>query len=323
MITKQSLGIIGSIILFVGVFTPIVSIPILGNMNYFQNGKGDGTVVLIFAGISLVLALAKKYKGLWFTGIGSLGIMLFTFINFQIGMSQVKNQMESELAGNPFRGLADIAMQTVQLQWGWAILVVGAGLIIAAAALKNNSLVLEPAEPIKEIKDSLQKSKEQVESSQIEPAQKKATDNAWIICSILLAVFAVGFGLYLLINGVHKLNPSFETVELAEVPNSDNLVKIILQYGEIEPEYAKDWFMVSRFDINNDGELDILYTYGAYTGSCGYTWNILINKGGGKYEISKCVIGCVGKILAFSNETVKGLRIPYSMGEKQEYSCRD
>jgi len=46
--------------------------------------------------------------------------------------------MESELAGTPFRGLADMAMQLVQLQWGWAILIVGAALVISAAAIKED-----------------------------------------------------------------------------------------------------------------------------------------------------------------------------------------
>ncbi len=139
MNTKQILGLIGSIVLFIGVFTPIVSVPIMGNMNYFQNGKGDGTLILILAVVSLVLVLTKKYKGLWVTGLGSLAVMAFTFINFQMKISDMKSQMESELAGNPFRGLADMAMQSVQLQWGWALLIVGAGLVIASAALKDES----------------------------------------------------------------------------------------------------------------------------------------------------------------------------------------
>ncbi|MDL1970721.1 MAG: hypothetical protein LWW94_07070 [Candidatus Desulfofervidaceae bacterium] len=137
MTKKQIIGLIGSIILFIGVFTPVMSIPVVGNMNYFQNGKGDGTIILIFAIISVILLLTKKYKGLWFTGLGSIGIMLVTFINFHYRMSQVKAQMEAELAGNPFRGLADIALQSVQLQWGWALLIVGAILIIASAAMKE------------------------------------------------------------------------------------------------------------------------------------------------------------------------------------------
>jgi len=137
MSTKQLLGIIGSIVLFVGVFMPIIRFPIVGNMNYFQNGKGDGTIVLILAVASLVLVLAKQYRGLWLTGIGSLGVMLFTFVNFQMKMSEVKANMELELAGNPFRGFADMALQSVQLQWGWPVMIVGAGLIIAAAAVKD------------------------------------------------------------------------------------------------------------------------------------------------------------------------------------------
>jgi len=91
--TKQLLGLIGSAVLFVGVFAPIISVPIMGNMNYFQNGKGDGTIVLVLVTVSLILILLKKFKGLWFTGLGSMAILAFTFINFQMKMSDVKTQM--------------------------------------------------------------------------------------------------------------------------------------------------------------------------------------------------------------------------------------
>jgi hypothetical protein len=77
--------------------------------------------------------------------------------------------------------------------------------------------------------------------------------------------------------------------------------------------------MISRFDINNDGKKDILYNCLGYTGSCGYSWRILINKGNGNYELSKYIIGCVGDKLDFSNETYNGLRISYSSGDKVEY----
>jgi hypothetical protein len=134
---KQVLGLIGSVVLFLGVFMPIVSVPFMGNMNYFQNGKGDGILIIILAAISLILTLSKKYKGLWFTGFGSLGIMAFTFINFQMKMSSARADLQEKLAGNPFAGLGDLALQSVQLQWGWAVLIVGVALIIATAAIKE------------------------------------------------------------------------------------------------------------------------------------------------------------------------------------------
>ena len=65
--------------------------------------------------------------------------MVFTFVNFQMKMSDINAQMETELAGNPFRGIADMAMQSVQLQWGWALLIVGAALVITSAAIKDKS----------------------------------------------------------------------------------------------------------------------------------------------------------------------------------------
>lgn len=137
MSTKQYLGLIASILLLIGVFVPIVSVPFVGDMNYFQNGKGDGVFILILAIVSLISIFAKKYKALWFTGPGSLAILIFTFSNFQVRMADVKKQMELELADNPFRDLADIALQSVQLQWGWALLIVGSVLLIVSAAMKD------------------------------------------------------------------------------------------------------------------------------------------------------------------------------------------
>ncbi|MHC0067539.1 type IV pilin-like G/H family protein [Nostoc sp. UIC 10890] len=131
----KTLGILGAIILFIGVFTPIVSVPIAGSFNYFYNGKGDGVILIGIAIISLIIALKEKFKLLWWTGIASLGVLLLGLINFQMRISQLKSQMEDELAGNMFKGIADVAAQSIQLQWGWVILIIGTGLILAAAAI--------------------------------------------------------------------------------------------------------------------------------------------------------------------------------------------
>ncbi len=142
MKTKQLLGLSGSILLFMGVFAPIVRIPIVGNMNYFANGRGDGVFVSILAVTSLILALAEKYRGLLYMGIGSLATMFFSFMNFQQALADVKAKvkaaMESELKGNQFRDLVDTAMGFVQFQWGLALLVVGAVFVIASSVIEDN-----------------------------------------------------------------------------------------------------------------------------------------------------------------------------------------
>lgn len=137
MSTKQLLGFIGSLFLFIGVFAPVVSMPIIGATNFFQNNKIEGSLILIMAIASLVLALAKLYKGLWFTGIGGFAVTIFSFIKLQMKISNMKSKLGSEFPGNPFKGLADLAAQSVQLEWGWALLLIGTALIIAGAAIKD------------------------------------------------------------------------------------------------------------------------------------------------------------------------------------------
>jgi hypothetical protein len=68
---KQLLAIAGAALQFIGVFLPIVSVPLLGTQNYFQNGKGDGIIILVLSVISIVLATARLFPGLWVTGLSS------------------------------------------------------------------------------------------------------------------------------------------------------------------------------------------------------------------------------------------------------------
>jgi len=137
MSSRQLIALLGSIVLFVGVFMPIVSVPIMGNLNYFQNGKGDGVIVLALATVSAIAAARQRYQVLWLTGGGCLAVLGFTFVNLQSSLAAAKGEMEQQLAGNPFRGLADAALGSIQLQWGWALLIVGAVLLVVAAAMKG------------------------------------------------------------------------------------------------------------------------------------------------------------------------------------------
>lgn len=137
MDNRLVLGVMGTVILILGVFSPIISIPIVGDQNYFQNGKGDGTIILILAGVSFILILLRTYKGLWITGLCSLAVLIFTFVNFQSKMSELTGQMNQDLADNPFRDFADVAVQSVQLQWGWALLIIGSLSLISSAMIKS------------------------------------------------------------------------------------------------------------------------------------------------------------------------------------------
>jgi hypothetical protein len=132
---RQTIGLVGTAVLTLGVFVPLVSMPIVGSINYFNNGNGDGVIVLALAVVSALLILSKKYLLLWPIGLGSLVLVGSTFV----GMSQRIAEMQLSLADNPFRGLA-----TVQMQWGWAVLIIGAILLLVSAGMKDSAAVAAP-----------------------------------------------------------------------------------------------------------------------------------------------------------------------------------
>ena len=130
---RQIFGIVGAAILFVGVFAPVVSLPLVGDLNYFQNGEGDGVIILVLAVISLAAALAKKDIVIFFTSLGCLLVLTFTFANFRIRLTQV---LDNTNQTDAFSGLTTLMLQSIQLQWGWALLVVGACLTLAPIFIK-------------------------------------------------------------------------------------------------------------------------------------------------------------------------------------------
>lgn len=145
---EKNIGLISCSLLVVGIFCPLVRLPFVGSINYFNNSKGDGIFVLGFAILSIILIFFNKFKALFLTSLASLGLLSYTYIHFQNILTTTKLEMETSLSGNPFAGLADLAMQSVQLEWGWAILVIGSILLLMSAIISVKKPKLSKNQPI-------------------------------------------------------------------------------------------------------------------------------------------------------------------------------
>ena len=137
---KLTLALAGAALLVVGVFLPIVSMPMVGSVNYFANGRGDGIVVMILAAAAAALALTRKFKFVTFVGLASLALVTFTLFRLISGLNTARAEMEKSLTGNPFKGLGDAFLSSIQVQWGWLPLVVGSFLIMAAGLVAPEML---------------------------------------------------------------------------------------------------------------------------------------------------------------------------------------
>lgn len=137
MNTQKILGLSGSAVLALGAFVPIVSLPIVGSINYFNNGQGDGIFIVLLAAIAAMLTLFGQYKFLWIPGVASLVLLLITFTRFIQVVNDAQSELTDSLAGNPFAGLAEGLMASVQLQWGWVLLFLGSIAIASASFVRR------------------------------------------------------------------------------------------------------------------------------------------------------------------------------------------
>lgn len=127
---RQLFGLIGSGLLILGTFLPLVSVPLIGSINYFANGKGDGTFIIGYSVLAIVLTLIKRYKLLWIPAILSLGQLSYALFTFAQKMSEASGLL------------------TISIEWGWLALYAGGVLLVLAALAKApNSPSANPEMP--------------------------------------------------------------------------------------------------------------------------------------------------------------------------------
>lgn len=129
--TKQHLAFAGAAILIVGLFVPIVSMPIVGNVHLLMNGRSiPGLIILGLAVVAGFLTAAKKLPQVLWPGLAALGISLYAMGTLLTGLGDMQESID-DLADNPFgAAMAEGLITATQVQWGWLVLFAGAGLLV-------------------------------------------------------------------------------------------------------------------------------------------------------------------------------------------------
>lgn len=139
--THRQLAQLGAAILVGGLFLPIVSLPIVGSVNLFNGGTNlVATLVVALAAIAAFLAARDRAGDAIWPGASAAVLLAILFANLQWRISSMKRELETDLADNPFAGIARAASGAVQVEWGWLVLAAGAGLICYAAVLARREV---------------------------------------------------------------------------------------------------------------------------------------------------------------------------------------
>jgi len=117
------IGALAAIIIFIGAFAPIFSVPIARSLSY--SDKQEGMLILLFSLTGLFFSLTNRARLLWQTALATMAVMVMTVTHFWFLMSHLTNQASESLENNPFRELANIALNSATPKWGWVVLITG------------------------------------------------------------------------------------------------------------------------------------------------------------------------------------------------------
>jgi hypothetical protein len=150
---KQTLGILGALVLFAGIFAPTIALglplghrlirfPVRVSISYFQYSStvsvGEWMVLVGLAGFALLLALTKMYLGLWLTSVLSLGTLGFTVLDLQYKMDLILTFLPQSAAGLAAQFVDLASLLLIQFEWGAILLLGGPVLMLAAAAMPED-----------------------------------------------------------------------------------------------------------------------------------------------------------------------------------------
>jgi hypothetical protein len=133
------MGLLGALSLGIGAFLPIVNVPILGPVSYWQvsyRAEGipvEGPAIVVLALASFPAVVGRLYLFLWVTGFGGFCAILATFVRVRWSLAEVVRGSKPGLE----REITEAVVQSMGFQFGWAVLAAGILLLLAAAVAGN------------------------------------------------------------------------------------------------------------------------------------------------------------------------------------------
>lgn len=132
--TNRNFVFAGAILLLVGLFVPIVSMPFVGNVSIFGNGSNlFAYVLLAVAGLAAFIAFKTRSQDAVWPGGAAAVLVAALFVELQVRISSAKSQFAEAMADNPFGGMASGMLDAIQLQWGWLVLVAAVASLLYGA----------------------------------------------------------------------------------------------------------------------------------------------------------------------------------------------
>ena len=99
---------------------------------------GWGWLVIVLAVLAAMMVVIRAYKWVMMV-LGSLALLETLFVGGRViyGSSAARKAMTTEVEGNVWSGLTEVAASAVQVQWGWPLMFIGALFIVVCARMED------------------------------------------------------------------------------------------------------------------------------------------------------------------------------------------
>lgn len=142
-------GFSGVFAVLVAQFSPVVRVPDIALLGIRDVAPSESLLFFLMAAFGIVATLLRSEKLILTTGISVLALLGLSFLSFQMKLSDLRSGGASGFRDSPFSSLesmhnstlrlSDLAVQSVQLPWGWMAIVIGGLLLIQASRMEANA----------------------------------------------------------------------------------------------------------------------------------------------------------------------------------------
>jgi len=160
MTARTILAFLGAGMLGLGVFLPIVSLPLGASANYFGDGDRDGVFVLVAAGVILACTIFRWPVIAAVIATAALIFLIVRFVDLNSIIGEGQDRVARDLGGNPFKGIAQAISYSISPGYGWFVMGIGALLVIAVPFIRTASAAAAPADNLIPTLRSLRHAKE-------------------------------------------------------------------------------------------------------------------------------------------------------------------
>jgi len=131
MFMQRAMTVVGAGLICVGVFLPMLSIPLMRDDSFLRLSPGGGIILLVLAGLSIVIGIWGRFRLLYITGLLSLGLLIYAYFEVDRRKSAAQSNLQERVISTPLKSLSHNLISSVGLRYGWPMMMVGAALTVA------------------------------------------------------------------------------------------------------------------------------------------------------------------------------------------------